>query len=901
MTPTNVRPHQRFATNPLFFIAVSFAVGIALARAVEGYAGIWLTAACGFGLLTIASTSVRLRGWMILAAFVFTGAFSLEASRVSVPANDLGRLYDAAIISDRSPVAVAGTVSGTPEASPDGYFIRLRADTLVTGSGTQSVSGMVRVFVPFADETTTEITVASGDRIDVLCEITRASEFRNPGAPRRSEILDSQGLDATCSLKRGVVPTINLAAEPAWTNLVSLARSMLVRRFLELFEPRTAGILNASLLGNKNFLDRETARLFREGGTFHILVISGLHVTVIGGFVLYVVRRLTRRRWIQFIASSALLWAFGFAVGGEIPVVRAAMMFTAVLAARLLFRRLEPLNGLGFCALALLAYHPEELFDRSFQMTFLSMYALTGFAFPLLGKLRAIGEWRPDPSTPFPPVTDRFLRFLCETIYWRDHRWKFESGGRIWSARLSKNPLILVSSRPFLQTAMRWMFEGAIVSFVMQIWMLPVSALFFNRISFSAVASNLWVGALIGVETVLALLTVAVAAASSEAARPLAAIVEMINRLLLWLPAEFYRLDLAGTRVPAYGGAGIAVYIVFFAPLLVLTVAAARWRPVSPVPFQCRKRSHLRIVRLSIMAIAALSIVMSTTPFSRDPADGRLHVDFIDVGQGDSSLLTFPDGTLMLVDGGGRPDFSRRSTSPIGGIGPFEPDRPSIGETVVSRFLWSRGISGIDYVVATHADADHIEGLTDVVANFRVGLFLAGRFPGNDENFTRLSRELFRRSVPMIDIGRGDSMRIGGATVEFLHPETDQTAIDSAGNNDSVVIGVTFGKRRILLTGDIEREAERDLVMTGNLRADVVKAPHHGSKTSSTQAFVDATRAAFVVIPVGLRSPYGHPNEEVVRRWRESGSETITTGENGAISVVTDGSQLKIETFVRPP
>jgi competence protein ComEC len=110
-----------------------------------------------------------------------------------------------------------------------------------------------------------------------------------------------------------------------------------------------------------------------------------------------------------------------------------------------------------------------------------------------------------------------------------------------------------------------------------------------------------------------------------------------------------------------------------------------------------------------------------------------------------------------------------------------------------------------------------------------------------------------------------------------------------------------YGRRTLLLTGDIESRAERALVNAcDDLRSDALKVAHHGSRTSSTDAFVNATRPAFAVISVGRDSPYGHPHAEVLARWREAGAQVLTTAERGAVTVSTDGDDLRVETFVRP-
>jgi competence protein ComEC len=229
----------------------------------------------------------------------------------------------------------------------------------------------------------------------------------------------------------------------------------------------------------------------------------------------------------------------------------------------------------------------------------------------------------------------------------------------------------------------------------------------------------------------------------------------------------------------------------------------------------------------------------------------------------------------------------------------FEPDTQRIGETVVSAFLWERGYSTIDYIVASHADADHIQGLVDVAENFSVRRAFFGRTPATSPNFTELAAVLKKRSIPFATLSRGDRFDIGGVVVETILPTTAEAPDEPSGNNESVVMRFSFGRKSILMTGDIEKKAENEgLTLPELLAADVVKVPHHGSKTSSTPAFVDAVRASLAVISVGRRSVFGHPNKDVVERWQQANANVITTGMAGTITVVTDGNEMWFYTYV---
>jgi competence protein ComEC len=297
-------------------------------------------------------------------------------------------------------------------------------------------------------------------------------------------------------------------------------------------------------------------------------------------------------------------------------------------------------------------------------------------------------------------------------------------------------------------------------------------------------------------------------------------------------------------------------------------------------------------------------VLIVVHPFSAGRPDGKLRIDFLDVGQGDSALVTFPDNTTLLIDGGGRPGPFKQNAKLRDTEGEeeenFERERSSIGESVVSEYLWWRGLDHVDYILATHADADHIDGLNDVARNFAVRAALVARTPSQDPEYSQFLETLNSRGVPVRLIGAGDEMRVGDVSAHVLWPGPLLSLNSPSGNNDSVVLQLQFGARTILLTADIETPAENSILQTRpDLLADVVKVAHHGSKTSSTESFIAATDPRFAIISVGQTSIFGHPNKDVVERWRASGAQVLTTGANGTITLATDGRNLNLETFVK--
>ncbi|HSF24210.1 MAG TPA: ComEC/Rec2 family competence protein, partial [Blastocatellia bacterium] len=277
---------------------------------------------------------------------------------------------------------------------------------------------------------------------------------------------------------------------------------------------------------------------------------------------------------------------------------------------------------------------------------------------------------------------------------------------------------------------------------------------------------------------------------------------------------------------------------------------------------------------------------------------GKLVIHFLDVGQGDSGLVVFPHGATMLVDGGGELRFNKPDSDREGTEAEFSEGGFSVGEAVVSRFIWSLGRTHVDYALATHADADHIAGVSDVVRNFQVGQTIVGRVPGSDLEFGRFIKTVERRGVSLATVNAGDRFEVDGVRVEVLWPPRPSQAPVTSGNNDSVVLRLVYGSIAVLLTGDIEQAAEKALVESGvNLRADVLKVPHHGSKTSSSEAFIDAVRPGYAVISVGERSRFGHPHPSVVKSYVERGINLFQTGRDGTVTMQTDGRSVGITSF----
>lgn len=293
----------------------------------------------------------------------------------------------------------------------------------------------------------------------------------------------------------------------------------------------------------------------------------------------------------------------------------------------------------------------------------------------------------------------------------------------------------------------------------------------------------------------------------------------------------------------------------------------------------------LFLSRLRVRRCAAVLLCLATLwlPFGWAPsASPGLRLMALDVGHGDCLLLTLPDGRRILVDGGGSFDRS------------FD-----VGERVVVPALLRLGIRSLHAVVLTHSDFDHLGGLAAVVSNLDVEEIWEGRPDWALPDYRDLMEKARDRGVRVRRLRAGEEIHFDGVEMQVLSAGTDSLR---NGNNDSVVLRVCYGRACILLTGDAERELEQALIRSGRrLRADVLKVGHHGSRTSTSSAFLEAVRPHLAVISTGAGNPY-LPSARVVNRLRARGVTCFRTDLDGAVSIGLDRwGGIQMETFRNRP
>ena len=623
---------------------------------------------------------------------------------------------------------------------------------------------------------------------------------------------------------------------------VYAARRHLARSLESALPEPQSSLARALLLGQRGQIPGDLTDRFRSTGTSHLLAISGLHVGVLLLLSLGAAGALLgRQRQFYLLLPLAAVWFYVLVSGLPPSSVRAAIMGSVLLAAMALGRPRSILPALALAAALMAAWNPQVLTQVSFQLSFAAMVGIV-VALPLQNRLRE----------------------------------------KITSARIFGSG----SGRTILVKILGGTAAALLVSLAATLATLPLVALNFDRVPLFGIFVTL-----LALPSLPFLLMSSLASALAGLAHTL---LGQVFGLVAWLPLSYLLALVSNAPDTTISGSWMTKPLVWawyliLAGLVFAPGLAGRWKRMRghPIPLQSwanvQGPAHWH-PREKALGIAVVALILSSIGIvflvrSLDGADGLLHVHFFDVGQGDSVLIVTPSGRQVLVDGGPEAESATRALSSV--------------LTPVDRSL--------DLVALTRLDADHSRGLLQVLKRYRVSDVVVGHLETEAALYPQWQKALERHQILPIQLSTGYRIHLDPAvSLEVLHPpEATGAGQFPDSNNNGLVLRLVYQNVSILLTADIEAEAERRLLDSSyTMKSDVLKIAHHGSKTSTTEAFLQGVQPSKAVISVGAENRFGHPHDEVLSRLRHTvGDKNIfRTDRNGNTEVISDGINLWVKT-----
>lgn len=413
------------------------------------------------------------------------------------------------------------------------------------------------------------------------------------------------------------------------------------------------------------------------------------------------------------------------------------------------------------------------------------------------------------------------------------------------------------TQKQFNNKVKKYLYESAILTFSANILILPITIYEFNTIPINSMISNLLAGPLLGICIILGMFTVIISIILFPVSKLIAFPLQIILKILIKIIELISKIPFGNYTVKT------PWFIVVFLTYVIIATLIYNKK---------------RITKILTMVTLIIFVVMQVCTFIN--IDGKLKIYFIDVGQGDSMLVRTVRGKNILIDGGGSKD----------------PDY-DIGEKILVPYLLDRRIKTLDYVIISHFDEDHATGVAQILGKIDVSSIILTRQLEENDIYRHILSIAKEKKIKLIYVKEGDVLKIGGIKISIIHPE-NKLMINNPMNNNSIVCKVEYNSFSMLLTGDIEMEAEELILRKNiNLKADVLKVAHHGSKTSTTGEFLKAINPKVALIGVGKNNNFGHPSNEVIQRLKENGTRIYRTDENGEISITVNkkGRIIKIQ------
>lgn len=592
------------------------------------------------------------------------------------------------------------------------------------------------------------------------------------------------------------------------------------------------------VIGDRTGLSEEVQEDFKNANLTHMLAVSGSHFTYIILTVSYINKGIKRKKLGQVIMIIVII-LFMYLTGNTASVVRSGIMAILTIIASLLYKKVDIWTSIGVAIIIQLTQNPYIIYDLGFLLSYGGVVGIILFNKDILNILE-------------------YLNIKNKRIVVKDISYK-------------KAP------NRYIKKLIKYIKETISVTVSANIIIIPIMIFNFNTLSCTFIISNLLAGPLLGIIVIFAFLTIFLSFILKNLLIPLFSILNIMLSLLIKIADISSSLPLSKIYLPTPN-----IYFISFLYLNIFILKYIREK------YRNEKQKYsLKNLKLKKYLIITMIIILGINyiyPVIKSKKQ-NLEINFIDVGQGDATLIRVNNKSI-LVDGGGS----------------LYENGFDVGEKTIVPYLLDRGIITLDYIIVSHFDADHSQGLNYVLECINVKNIIISKLGQESKEYDTFINLAIKQKSKIFYVKKGDLLRIGKAVIEILYPN-NEIINENIKNNNSMVFKLTWNNISMLFTGDIEKIAEEKiLTMYKNnikkLEAKILKIAHHGSKTSSTYNFLKAVNPQIALIGVGKDNKFGHPNNEIIKRLEYFNCRIYRTDESGEIAIKVNKNNISIKTMI---
>lgn len=605
-----------------------------------------------------------------------------------------------------------------------------------------------------------------------------------------SMYLKSKGIYGTINVERNIytIKKNNLCIISIFSNKI---KNLIIHNTDKVFSEKTKGIFLGILIGYDEFITEDIKSNFSNSGLSHLLAVSGMHVSYVILAITLILKIFKIPKLKRKILSCLLLFFYLNLINFTPSVTRAVVMSIIALLQSVLHRKQDTATTISFSSLIILFFNPYKILNIGFILSYAGTIGI--------------------------------IIFIKKSINNKEEKLKKR-----------------------LVNTLKSILAVTISAYIL---ILPINIYYFNTISLTFVISNIIAGVIIGPITIIGITIIIVSFINIKVSFIIVKLFYNVLLILLLKTTEVIAsLPISNIYVKTPNFLCLIIYYIIILVIIITLIIKKSNRAY----LNKKLRFIISDLKNNLHKILLLIFFISVIFFIYNKIPKKLKINFIDVGQGDCTLITTPYNKNILIDSGGNENYD-------------------IGKNILFPYLLDKGITKIDYIIISHFDTDHCNGFNYVMQNIKVKNIIISKQPEISENYQTIIDIAKKRRINIFYINKGDEKLIEkNLKIYFLWPDINNFVTENSLNNNSIVCKIVYKNFSCMFTGDIEKNAEEKILKqyekSNILKSTVLKIAHHGSKSSTTEELLKKINPKIALIGVGKNNKFGHPNIEIIER-----------------------------------